>query len=499
MNSKQKSIWNFISAALSQVITIAFGIILPRLYMVNFGSEGNGLLTSLTQLLVYLNLFEAGVGAATLQALYKPVAQQDWGGISGILSATNRYYKRTGRWYLGALVALSLVYPFFAKSSLPYLTVCGAAFFSGIGNVVLFFFQGKYTFLLQAEGKQYVVSNLTTIVSTSTSLAKVLLISLGANIVAVVAAGFVIQLIQMAYILWYIRKKYPQLKLSVEPNVQAIAQRNYALIHQVSGLVFNNTDVIILTVFCGLKVVSVYSVFKLITSHIESLLTTVSGSVNFILGQTFQMDKQMYIRRHDLFESFFSAVSYALFSVTLFLFLPFMRLYTAGISDANYIDEALAILFVTASLLSMSRTCTCMTVNIAGHFKQTASRSILESAINLVVSLVAVLKIGIYGVLIGTIAALAYRTNDFIIYANKKLMGRSPWRTYSIYAVNIVLLFLTQALFKSILHTEIGSYLTFAAVGLEATALSLVTFLGGQLLFPHVRAGLKVGLAALRK
>ena len=78
-------------------------------------------------------------------------------------------------------------------------------------------------------------------------------------------------------------------------------------------------------------------------------------------------------------------------------------------------------------------------------------------------------------------------------------MGRSPWRTYSIYAVNIVLLFLTQALFKSILHTEIGSYLTFAAVGLEATALSLVTFLGGQLLFPHVRAGLKVGLAALRK
>ena len=129
MNSKQKSIWNFISAALSQVITIAFGIILPRLYMVNFGSEGNGLLTSLTQLLVYLNLFEAGVGAATLQALYKPVAQQDWGGISGILSATNRYYKRAGRWYLGALVALSLVYPFFAKSSLPYRVLGGLRFF----------------------------------------------------------------------------------------------------------------------------------------------------------------------------------------------------------------------------------------------------------------------------------------------------------------------------------------------------------------------------------
>ena len=144
MNNRKKSLSNLACSILNQAVIISFGLVLPRLYVVSYGSEVNGLLNSLGQLLVYLNLFEAGVGAATMQALYKPVAQGDWASISGILSATNEYYRKTGKGYLLALVVLSLGYPLIVDSELSYLTVCGAVFFSGIGNVVLFYFQGKY-------------------------------------------------------------------------------------------------------------------------------------------------------------------------------------------------------------------------------------------------------------------------------------------------------------------------------------------------------------------
>ena len=84
-----------------------------------------------------------------------------------------------------------------------------------------------------------------------------------------------------------------------------------------------------------------------------------------------------------------------------------------------------------------------------GIFKQTQVRSIIESAINLTVSLVLVFKIGMYGVLLGTIAALLYRTNDVIIYANWNILGRKPWKTYRRWIQNtIVMVLLVGSLYK---------------------------------------------------
>ena len=92
MNAK-RGFYNVFFGMLGQLISIALGIIIPRLVLVSLGSESNGLLSSVNQALVYLNLLEAGIGTATLQALYKPVAEFDIQNINHIMSATNRYYK----------------------------------------------------------------------------------------------------------------------------------------------------------------------------------------------------------------------------------------------------------------------------------------------------------------------------------------------------------------------------------------------------------------------
>jgi hypothetical protein len=369
----------------------------------------------------------------------------------------------------------------------------GAVFFSGIGNVVSFYLQGKYNFLLSADGKSYVTSILSTVIHILNSLLKILLISLNVNIVLILAATFLLQFIHIGYILWYVKKHYPKINLDVPPNNAALSQKNSVLIHQISGLIFNNTDVLILTFFCDLRVVSVYSLFKLITSQMETLINIPFNSINFILGQTYQTDKKLYTHRISLVESYFCSLTFALFSVALFLFLPFMRLYTAGVTDINYIDPWLAVLFVLCSLLCMSRTPMLSTINYAGHYRQTLSRSLAESCINLTVSLVGVYFLGIYGVLLGTVAAMLYRTNDIIIYSNRKLLDRSPWVSYSVHLVNIGLFVITQLLFRWLFGSvAITSYLRFFLVGTGATVLSLMILLGGQtLLMPHCRTASK--------
>lgn len=497
--NKSRSIKNFLYSALGQGITIAIGLILPRLFIVSYGSETNGLVNSVNQFVVYLSLFEAGLGTVSLQALYGPVAKQDRDAINSVLSVTHIQYKKTAYGYFAALIALALIYPLIADSSLSYLTVAGVVFFSGFGNVILFLCQGKYKLLLQAEGKHYITTNLSTIIVILTGVSKAILITAGFNVLYVLIVAFAINLIQAVYIYIYIKKKYRWIDLKAKPNYEAISEKNYMLVHQISGLIFHNTDILILTVLCDLKVVSVYSMYKLVITHLENILSTITGSVSFILGQSFNTDLEEYKKKIDFFESYYSAIAFALFTVAQSLFVPFMGLYTRGVEDINYQDYTLAVLFALIAIMTAMRTPMLFTINYAGHFKKTTPQSILESVINLVVSLAGVLAFGIYGVLFGTAVALFYRLNDIFIYANKKILGRSPLKTYMIYLVNGIIYVGLSVLFVFLMK-DIQSYLGLVLYGVGYTAVSLVAFLGAQsLVFPgHLKTALAL-IARRRK
>ena len=58
----KRVILNIITAIGYQVVIAVFGLVLPRLYLVNFGSEVNGLNSTIKNIFAYLSLLEAGVG-----------------------------------------------------------------------------------------------------------------------------------------------------------------------------------------------------------------------------------------------------------------------------------------------------------------------------------------------------------------------------------------------------------------------------------------------------
>lgn len=77
MSRKRNSMNNFIWGILGNIITSIVAIIIPRLFIVNYGSEVNGLLSSIRQIYVYLALLEVGVGDASVVALYGPIGNED--------------------------------------------------------------------------------------------------------------------------------------------------------------------------------------------------------------------------------------------------------------------------------------------------------------------------------------------------------------------------------------------------------------------------------------
>lgn len=459
MSNAKKSAYNVLTSILGQAITIAMGIVIPRLVLVNLGSENNGLLSSVTQALGYASLLEAGVGLASLQALYKPIAEKDYASINAIMSATNLYYKRTGLAYLLVVILLAIIYPIVIRTTIPYGVIFLVVLISGLPGVVNYYFQGKYKILLQAEGKTYIVTNLTTVIGILTSLGKIALLLLGFGVIAVQTLYLLVSLVQMIYISRYIRQNYTWLDTSVRPAYDKLSQKNSVLAHQLSGLIFSNTDTVVLSVFCGLSVVSVYSMYAMLFGLVGTLLSNLAGSITFILGQELEIDQKKYQKLQDSFELVYVSLSFSLFFVAYTYIIPFLQIYTDGINDINYIDQVLPTLFAIIALLENSRLSSAKAIHVAGHFRQTQWHAWVEMIINIGVSLLGVLIWGIYGVLIGTIAALLFRANAMIIYANKKILHRSPWKTYRRWLVNLALFIAVTVLSKPLFaHIALDTY-----------------------------------------
>ncbi len=456
----KKGIKNLIASFLNQILTIALGIIIPRLVLVSLGSEANGLLNSVSQVLVYLSLLEAGIGTATSQALYAPVRRRDEQDINAILAATDKFYRKTGTLYFLGILLMAGIYPFIVKTDISKTTIIIVILLSGMSSVINYFFQGKYKILLQTEGKGYLLINLGTIINTAISIGKIILLLHGYGIIALQLLYFLLNTAQMIFVMVYIKKNYKWLNLSVKPNIKALTQKNAVLIHQITGMIFNNTDMVILSAFEGLKTVSVYSMYNMVYGMIKTAISNVVLSITFAFGQIYNTDKKKYIELHDVFEVYYLAFIMGLYCVAYVMILPFLKLYTSGVVDVNYLDGTLATLFIIIFILSNGRVTSGMVIEYAGHYEKTKWRSVIEAVINVVVSIIGVYYWGIYGVLIGTIAALIYRTNDMIIYASKKLLQRTPFITYRRWGTDIFVFVLLAYIGRKVVGNTVSNYFT---------------------------------------
>lgn len=460
----KRALLNITVSAVSKLSSIIFGIIIPKLFIVNFGSDINGFMSSITGIFVYINLLEAGVGGASIQALYKPITDNDQDKINRILSATNKYYKRTGVYFLACVSALAFLYPVAARSDISYFTIVTVILLSSLPSVLTYFFQGKYSVLLLADNRGYKLTEFYIIFNAVSNICKIVMILVGFDIIKIQLVFSLISILQVFAVTAYIKKTYPSLNLRVEPDNKAIVQKNSVIIHQIASTVLNNTDVLILTFFLDFKIVSVYTVYNMIFSHAKSIPTMVSDGLSAGFGQLYFEDRQKFNKLYDFFEVTYYALVYIVFIIAYLLVIPFIRLYTSGVTDINYVDYLLPMLFLAANILNTARYPASVAITVAGHFKQTKYRALLEMIINLSCSLILVNFLGIYGVLIGTIAAFLYRTNDMIIYAARHILNRKVSITYRRLLLNLLLGMLTILLFKSI-NIAMLSYVQILIVG----------------------------------
>jgi hypothetical protein len=127
--------------------------------------------------------------------------------------------------------------------------------------------------------------------------------------------------------------------------------------------------------------------------------------------------------------------------------LPVIQIYTSGINDAEYSNAFLVLLFVVMHLLSNCKIPANSIIEFSGEFKKTRIYAICEMVINISVSVVAILYMGICGAIFGTIAALLYRNIVTIYFSNKKVLQRKQFRTYKLIILNVCVFVAVMVIF----------------------------------------------------
>ena len=470
-----RSIKNIFWGLTYQFIVLIFGLITPRLLLINYGSEINGMLSSIHQFYTYLSLLEAGIGAASLQALYKTVSINDNVGTNSILSATHYFYKKTSYYYLFCIILLASIYPVIVKTDIPsYICIC-VIVLTGLISVINFFYLAKYRILFQAEGKTYIFTNIGIGVYILSNIIKIILLNCGYNIVFVQFSYFIVNIFPCIFITFYIRNKYKWINLNRQPNFEAISQKKNVLVHQIADLIFYHTDVIILTVFCGLKVVSVYSLFAGLYGTLKSVLYNFLDGVKFVLGQLYNKDYNQFYKLFDIFELYYMSLTFAAYTTLQMIIIPFINIYTSGVNDILYTNYLVAYLFTSIYLIMGARGPVSLVVHFAGQFKQTQYQAINEMILNVSITLIGIYYIGIYGALLGTFVALIYRTFAVVIYVNKIILNRSSMKTLIRWLINVIIAILVIAL-SSKLALTYTSYLDVVKYGILFALFNLFVF-----------------------
>ncbi|MDT2712388.1 lipopolysaccharide biosynthesis protein [Enterococcus dongliensis] len=415
---------NTITAIVYQLINIIYGLVLPNLYLNYYGSEINGLVSSITQYLGMISFCELGVGAVVQSALYKPLAVNDEDSVSAIMSEAKSFFKKIALILCVYVIVLVVIYPLFINKSFGIITTTCLIVAVAINLFSQYYFGLSSQILLNADQKLYINYGVQILSTVLTAVIAALMIINGFSVEVVKLVTSIIFLLRPLLLWLYVRNNY-HIK-HVKSSNKHLTQKWNGMIHHIAYVVVEHTDVVVLTSFSTLTNVSIYYIYYMVASGVKQIVVYATSGVQSLLGNIMAVDDENHVEEvFSTVEWTFHFICTTLFTITGLLIIPFIRVYTRNITDANYIVPLFGVLLVCSQFFYCIRQPYYMAVKAAGDYKKTQWSAATEAVLNIVISIIFVSKLGLIGVAIGTITAMSYRTIYFVVYLTRNILNRS--------------------------------------------------------------------------
>lgn len=424
----KKAELNIVTTLINQLVVTACGIVVPQIFINTFGSEAYGISVSVTQFLSYITLLESGVGGVARAMLYGPLAREDNCGVSSVYYAVKRFFNYVAVTFVVYSVAIGLLYP-----KIAHVTIFSETYIFFLVLVISMSTLAKYMgglanlTLIASDQRQYINNIISVGITIANTLSIVLLTQLDCGLLTVKFGSSIIFVIRPLLYMLYVKKHYNLSRVGCEKI--KLEQKWTGIGQHLAFFLHTNTDVVLLTLFANTRLVAVYSVYNLVISSIRAITESFTGGMEAAFGEMIANGETDKLKRSYLrYKTLITAVSFGLFGCAGILIVPFVRLYTKGVTDANYIQTAFSFVLMLAEAVNcMALPCSSLPV-AANRLKQTRWGAYGEAIINIVVSCVLIIWNPLLGVAIGTLTATLFRAIFYMTYSSKKIL-HIPART----------------------------------------------------------------------
>lgn len=437
---------NFAFSVLSIFLNSILGFITRTVFIKEIGITYLGANGLFTNILSMLSLTELGIGSAIAFSLYKPLAENDIKTIKSLMY----FYKKAYRYIALVITVMGLgIIPFLDvlikdPGEMKHIPLIYCVFL--YNTVISYLFTYKIT-LLSADQKSYLMTNVNMIIGIVTSGVQFIIIIVFKNYFVYLFVGAFINTFQWYFVNKYIFKRYPYLKeKDIEPldseNKKTITKNVKAMIfHKMGELCINQTDNIVISSFINIATVGLYNNYYMLINIVNRFALSFFNAASASLGNLIATES--YDKRYIVFKryNFLGFWVFGWTGICLYVLLnPFIELW---LGQEYLIDQFTLSLVIFNYYLVGMRTTIGNVKMAAGLYAQDQWAPLVQSAINLIVSIVGAIHIGLAGVFLGTVVSsicVPCWFRPLIVY--KYTFKRSPKEYFVEYFKYIAIVFM---------------------------------------------------------
>ena len=420
----EKSIVNIASALIGQATAVLLGFATRMIFVKQLGdiyAGINGLCTSIVGL---LSLAELGVGESINYKLYKPLAENNVEKLKSLMRLYRKIYCTIGAIIMIIGVALLPFLKFFLKASeTESVDKLYLIYLLFVANSALSYFYSYKCALITSDQKRYIVNIYHYTFYSLMNIFQILILLKTKNFILYLLIMIACTVGQNIIISLRADRLYPFLKEKNisklgDADINEIKKNTKALLyHKIGSQVVNSTDNILISKIIGLAVAGIYSNYSLVITAINTIVSQLFSALTASvgnLGATENEEKSEKILHRMLFGNFwFVCIICSAFysSVQLLVFQMF--------GGQRVLSNVVLICIVINLYLYNIRRTVWTFRDGYGLFWYDRYKAIVEALINLVVSIILGQKIGLVGILIGTIfstVATSLWVEPYILY-----------------------------------------------------------------------------------
>lgn len=419
---KKRAIINICFSLLLELITAISGFIVPRMIISNYGSITNGLINSISSFIGYISILQLGVGSVIKSSLYKPLAKKEYDKVSIITKTAGNFFKKIGFITIFYVIILMFIFPLFISKQYDFFYTALLIVIIGISTIFTYLFGITYQMLVEADQCSYIFSIIQIITVILNTAIIVILINLNFSILFVKGISAIIYILRPIILNFYVRKKY-NINNKVCPDKKVISQRWDGFAQGLAYYIHSKTDIFVLSIFSSLENVSIYSIYALVTSGLNMLLSSIDKAVRSVFGSIIAKKEDDHLKNvFDAYNLVYQIICTILFSTACITIFSFISIYIKNKNDIDYINYTFGLIILSAEYIYCLRMPYNSIIFAAGKFKETKKGAFVEALLNIFISIILVNHFGLVGIALGTLIAMIYRTINFIVFLHKNLL-----------------------------------------------------------------------------